>query len=49
MRWEGHVASMREIRNVYKIFFGKPEGKRSLGRHKREREDNIKIGRREIV
>jgi hypothetical protein len=27
MRWAGHVASMGEMRNVYKILVGKPEGK----------------------
>jgi hypothetical protein len=35
--------------NSYKIFIGKPEGKRPLGRHKRKWEDNIKIDLREIV
>jgi len=28
----GHVAWMGEMRNVYKIFVGKPEGNRPLGR-----------------
>jgi len=28
----GHVACMREMRNVYKILVGKPECKRQLGR-----------------
>jgi hypothetical protein len=32
MGWAGHVASMGEKRNAYKIFVGKPKGKRSLGR-----------------
>jgi hypothetical protein len=27
MRWAGHVASMGEGRNVYRVFVGKPEGK----------------------
>jgi hypothetical protein len=27
MRLTGHVTRMREIRNTYKILFGKPEGK----------------------
>jgi hypothetical protein len=30
MRWAGHVVHMREMRNVYKIFVGKPKGKRPL-------------------
>jgi hypothetical protein len=35
MRWAGHVARMREKRNVYRILLGKPEGKISLGRLRR--------------
>jgi len=27
----GHVAQMEEMRNVYSILIGKPEGKRPLG------------------
>jgi hypothetical protein len=27
MGWPGHVAGMKEKRNVYKILAGKPEGK----------------------
>jgi hypothetical protein len=27
MRWAGHVARMREKRNVYRLLVGKPEGK----------------------
>jgi hypothetical protein len=29
------------VRNLYKIFVGKPEGRRPLGRRKHRREDNI--------
>ena len=43
MRWTGHVACMGERRGVYRVFVGKPEGKRPLGRPKRRREDNIKM------
>jgi hypothetical protein len=32
MRWAGHVARMGEGMNAYRIFVGKPEGKRPLGR-----------------
>jgi hypothetical protein len=32
MRWVGHVALMGEKRKAYRIFVGKPEGKRPLGR-----------------
>jgi hypothetical protein len=39
---------MREMRNAYTIFIGKPEGRRSLGRHTRRGEDNIKIDIKEI-
>jgi hypothetical protein len=28
IRWEGHVARTGEMRNVYSILVGKPEGKR---------------------
>jgi len=41
IRWTGHVARMGEMRNVYNIFVGKPEGKRPLGRPRRKWEDNI--------
>jgi hypothetical protein len=30
MRWSGHVACIGEMRNLYIIFIGKPEGKRPL-------------------
>jgi hypothetical protein len=30
MRWEGHVARMREKRIAYKVSVGKAEGKRQL-------------------
>jgi hypothetical protein len=32
MRWAGHVARVREARNVYMVLVGKPEGKIPLGR-----------------
>jgi hypothetical protein len=41
MRWVGHVAHIKVMRNVCKIFVGKPEGKRSLGRPRYRWEDNI--------
>jgi hypothetical protein len=41
MRWAGHVACLGEIRGVYRVLVGKPEGKRPLGRPKRRWEDNI--------
>jgi hypothetical protein len=38
-----------ELRNSNKIFVGKPEMKRALGRHKLRWEDNIKIHLRGIL
>jgi hypothetical protein len=43
-----HVARMGEKRNAYKIFVGKPEGKKPLGRPRRRLVDNIKVDLREI-
>jgi hypothetical protein len=39
---------MGEGRGVYRVLFGRPEGKRPLGRPRRRREDNIKMDLREI-
>jgi hypothetical protein len=39
---------MGEMRNAYKIFVVKPEGKRPLGRPRRRWEDNIRLDLREI-
>jgi hypothetical protein len=30
MRWAGHVERMGELRNVYRVLVGKPEGKNYL-------------------
>jgi len=38
-----------EGRYVCRVSVGMPEGKRPLGRPRRRREDNIKLGLREIV
>jgi hypothetical protein len=43
MRWAGHVARVGEVRGVYRVLVGKPEGKRPVGRPKRRWEDNIKM------
>jgi hypothetical protein len=32
MRWAGHVALMGDRRGAYRVFLGKPEGKRPLKR-----------------
>jgi len=34
---------MGERRRVYRVLVGKSEGKRSLGRHRRRGDDNIKM------
>jgi hypothetical protein len=47
MSWTGYIARMGDMRNVYKILVGRPEGKRPLGRHRHRWEDNIKMDLRE--
>jgi hypothetical protein len=47
MRWTGHVACMGEERKVYKVFMGKPKGKRPLGRPRSRWEDGIRMDLRE--
>jgi hypothetical protein len=37
-----------QIRNAYKILFGGPEGKRSLGRPRRRCEDHTEMDLKEI-
>jgi len=39
MRWAGHLAHIKERRGVYRVLVGKSEGKRSVGRPRRRRED----------
>jgi hypothetical protein len=48
MRWAGYVAHMGEGRGVYRVFVGRPEGKRPLGRPMCRWEDYIKIDLREV-
>jgi len=43
MRWAGHVERMGERRGAYRVFVGKPEGKRPLERPRLRWEDNIKM------
>jgi hypothetical protein len=43
MRWAGHVACMGERRGVYRVFVGKPEGKRPLGRPRLRRKGHVKM------
>ena len=44
----GHIVRMGERRGVYRSLFGKPEGKRPLGRSKHRWEDNIKMDLQEV-
>ena len=48
MTWAGHVALMDEERGVHRVFVGKPEGKRPLGRPRRRWVDNIRIDLQEL-
>jgi hypothetical protein len=50
MRWMGHVEQNREMRGVYRVLVGKPEGKRPLGRprHRLKHMSTIKIKIQEI-
>jgi hypothetical protein len=48
MRWEEHVAQMRQMRSEYKLLVVESEGKRSLGRPRLRWKDNIKIDLREV-
>jgi hypothetical protein len=48
MRWAGHVARMGEEREVYRVFVGKPEGKRPMGRLRHRWVDNIRMNLQEV-
>ena len=48
MRWAGHVARMGEERGVYRVLVGETEGRRSLGRPRRRRVDNIRMDLQEV-
>jgi len=48
MGWVGHVAHMKDRRNIYRVLVGKPEGKRPLGRPRHRWEDNIKMDLQEL-
>jgi hypothetical protein len=45
MRWEGHVAHMREKRDAYRGLIWNPQGKRGVGGPWGKWEDNIKMDR----
>ena len=48
MRWAGHVARMGELRGVYRVLVGKPEGKRPLGRRRLRWVHNIRMDLQEV-
>jgi hypothetical protein len=48
-RWVEHVAGMGKMRYAYNILVGKSKRKRSLGRHRCRRDDNIRMGLSETV
>jgi hypothetical protein len=39
---------MGEVRGVYRVLVGKPEGKRPLGRPRRRWEDNVRMDLQEV-
>ena len=43
------MARMREEKGVYRVFVGKPEGRRSLGRPRYRWVDNISMDLQEVV
>jgi hypothetical protein len=42
MRWAMHIAHMGRMKNAYKSFLRRPEGKSLLGRPRRRWEDNTR-------
>jgi len=48
IKWAGPVVHMVEMRNAYKTFIGKPEGKRLHGRPRHRWKDNIRMDLKEI-
>jgi hypothetical protein len=48
MRWAGHVARVKEMRNAYSILVGRHEGKRPLGKPRSKWKNNISMNLSEI-
>jgi len=48
MRWAGHVAHTGEERGVYRVFVGKLEGRRPLGRPRHRWVYNIRMDLQEV-
>jgi hypothetical protein len=42
MRWAEHVTKMEERKGAYRVFVGKPERRRPLGRPRHRWEENLK-------
>jgi len=49
MQRAGHVARVGERRGEYRVWVGKPDGKRILGRPRHRWKDNIKMDFQELV
>jgi len=47
MRWVGHVARMGDMRGAYRVLVWDRK-ERKLVRHRRRKDDNIKIGPQEV-
>jgi len=43
MVWAGHVAQMRDRKGAYRVFVGRPDWRRPLGRCRHRWEDNINM------
>jgi len=48
MRRAGHVACVGEERGVYRVFVGKPGGRRPLGKPRHRWVDNIRMDLQEV-
>jgi hypothetical protein len=48
IKWAERAAGKGDRRGLYRVLVGKPVGKRPLVRTRRRREDNIKMGLREV-
>ena len=48
MRLTSHAARMEEKRHPYRLWWGKPEGQKSLGIPRRRCENNIKVDLKEM-
>jgi hypothetical protein len=48
MRWAGYVARMGDRRGANRVSVRKSDGRRTRGRPRRRREDDIKVGLHEM-